>query len=81
MSFFNVHRHTGVLDCFSSGDLKNAVAIAGLELLSVEAVGEAEAAAPSAIAEFAEHGRCTLIVRCGRAFGACLLYTSPSPRD
>ena len=44
-----------MFDRFSSGDLQDAVAIAGLQLLSVEAMGEAEAPAPSASAEFAEH--------------------------
>ena len=63
-----MHRHAGVLDCFSSGDLKNAVAIAGLQLLSVEALGETEATAPSASAEFAEHWGKAVAVRGRRAF-------------
>ena len=54
---------------FSSGDLKNAVAIAGLQLLSVEAMREAEATAPSTSAEFAEHWGKAVVVRAGRPHG------------
>jgi hypothetical protein len=45
-----------VFDRLSSGDFKNAIAIAGLQLLSVDAVGEVEVAISYVIAEFAEHG-------------------------
>ena len=63
-----MHRHAGVLDYFPGGDLKNAVAIAGLQLLSVEAMGETEATAPSASAEFAEHWGKVVVVRGRRTF-------------
>ena len=43
-----------MFDGLASGDLQDAVAIGGFELFAIKAVGEAEAAAPAAGAEFAQ---------------------------
>ena len=48
------YRYACVLDGLASGDLQDAVAIGGFELFAIKAVGEAEAAAPAACAEFAQ---------------------------
>ena len=57
------HRFAGV-------DFKNAVPIAGLELVAIEAVGETEAAAPGAAAEFAQQRCVAVVAACCWAFGA-----------
>ena len=45
-SAVNRNRHAGVFDGFAGIDLQDAIAIAGVELFAIEAMGEAEAAAP-----------------------------------
>ena len=66
----DLHRNAGVLHRFAGVDFKNAVPIAGLELVAIEAVGETEAAAPGAAAEFAQQRCVAVIAACGWAFGA-----------
>ena len=67
-SVVQFHRDAGVVHRLSSRDLEDAVAEVGGELLAVEAVGEAKAAAPGAAAELAHQNGCRIVGR--RAFGA-----------
>ena len=53
---------------FSCRDLEDAVAEIGGELLAVETVGEAEAAAPGAAAELAQQNGC--LIAAGNALSA-----------
>ena len=57
-SVLQLNGDAGVVHRFSCRDLKDAVAEIGGELLAVEAVGEAEAAAPGAAAELAQQNGC-----------------------
>ena len=43
-----------MFNSLASGDLQDAVAIGGFELFAIKAVGEVEATAPAAGAEFAQ---------------------------
>ena len=67
-SVLQLNGDAGVVHRFSCRDLKDAVAEIGGELLAVEAVGEAEAAAPGAAAELAQQNGC--FIAAGGALGA-----------
>ena len=59
-----------MFDGFCGGDFEDAVAVSGFEVVALEALGEAEAAAPGAAAEFTQQ-RCRVVVLLGlRPFGA-----------
>ena len=70
VSAFHLHRHGGAVVAFCGPDLKNAVPIAGLGLVAIEAVGETEAAAPGAAAEFAQQRCFGFVAVVRRSFGA-----------
>ena len=67
-SVVQFHTDAGVVHRLSSRDLEDAVAEVSGEFLAVEAVGEAEAAAPGAAAELAHQNGCRIVGR--RARGA-----------
>ena len=64
-SVLDHHLNAGVADGFAGRDLKDAVAVEGLELFSFQTAGEAEAAAPSAGAEFAQQSGRLAFSMCG----------------
>ena len=59
-----------MFDGFAGRDLEDAVAVVRLQLVAIQAVGEAEAAAPGPAAEFAQQ-RCVVVIGLGCwSFGA-----------
>ena len=61
-SAFDLHRNACVFYGFARIDFKNSIAIDGFELITIKAVGEAEATAPGAASEFAQQRGVALVV-------------------